>query len=971
MSARVRIWVDGQCFQSASRYRGIGRAVLETLSFLKADHPRIDLHLSLNAAMHEEARTARAVLGPLLGQDRIHIWESLVDVPESQGGYGDLQRASEAVLTHHIRTIDPDVIWSPSVFEGAHQRFVSLLDPRPLGVPSLVTFHDAIPYRFPDRYLAPPAARAAYLRHLEGVGRYTLGLAVSEFAASELRDIHPDMPVLTVSSGLSRGFQDLDAAKISAAISPRADGPPHILYVGGLDWRKNVDRLVEALGLLDGRGFTDLRLRLVGDQPEPDVKRLMSIAERAGVAGRLDFDGFTTDAELIAAYQRCDVAVQPSIMEGFGLTALEAMRAGAPLVAARAGALPEVVGEGGLLFEPTDTEGLADAVQAVLEDDGLAARLRAAGRARCDAFDWQRTAGRVADAMMGLARPGARGAPDIKAVRARTLRDLPRLDHKAVHPERLATHIAAAERRDPVPGGRIFLDVTSTYYANHGTGIQRVVTRIAREALAQFPQAQLVICDSDIGMEAATLDARGRLRTTRRFTRERIFPRAGDTVVLLDSSWTWHRSLELVMRDARLRGAQVVSVMYDLVPVATPAFCDDGMPPVFERWLRAALRYSDAFMCISQATAEHLRDLLAALDFPRAMPIGHWPLGADATRDTSPGAGAHDQTHFLSVATLEPRKGHADLLDAFGTLWSQGEDVSLTLVGRPGWGTKGLQERVRALQEREPRFRWLSDADDNELADAYGRAGTLVATSHAEGFGLPLIEAARHGCAVIARDIPVFREVAPPGALFFTDHASLVQEVRRVALDGLPQIGQPQAMLSWADSARLLLGRILDGEYSTPFVPRLDPGFTPDRDTGVERMRGALDIDAAAVDLRILPDRVDSPYPGQRRVVVELHNRGDVPVFSRGRLLGEHAVHLSWLSYDHHGTLRDVDANRAAIPFGLGPGQRTVMAIDLPADMLDNPSIRVELALVQEGVGWWPARVALGASDGVSAEAAE
>ena len=545
---------------------------------------------------------------------------------------------------------------------------------------------------------------------------------------------------------------------------------------------------------------------------------------------------------------------------------------------------------------------------------------------------------------------------------------MPALDPVKVHPERLATHLAAAERRDAHPGGRIFLDVTSTYYADHGTGIQRVVKHIAREALSQFPNAQLVICDSDIGLEAAEFDRRGRLRTTRRLSRERLFPRAGDTVVLLDSSWTWHRSLELVMRDARLRGAQVVSVMYDLVPVSLPAFCDDGMPPTFEKWLRAALRYSDAFMCISEATARDLRDLLAGLDFPRPMPIGHWPLGADATRGVA-ADGAHDNRHFLAVATLEPRKGHADLLDAFDTLWGNGENVSLTLLGRPGWGTQALQARVRALAAREPRFQWLSDADDVVLAREYARAGTLISTSHAEGFGLPLIEAAQQGCAVIARDIPVFREVAPPGTLFFNDHPSLVQQIRRVALDGLPQIGTPQAMLSWADSARLLIGRILDGEWSTPYHPVADPGFTPDRDTGAERMSGPLDLDAAPVVLRLLPDQVDSPFAGMRRIAVEIINTGTEKLFSRGRLLGDHAVMLSWQSFDHRGHPRDVKAMRSRLSFGLGPGQRAVLPLDLPADMLDNPSITVEVGLLQEGVGWWPQRLVLGDTD--VAEAAE
>ena len=960
----IRVWIDGQCFQSASRLRGIGRAVLETISFLKANHPELDLHLSLNAAMVDEALTARRLLGPLLGQDRIHIWEGLVERPESQAGYSDLTRATEAVLAHHVRSLGPDVVWSPSLFEGAHQRFVSLVDPTELGVPSVVTFHDAIPYRFRDRYLGDVRSRDAYMRHLDGLGRYTLALAVSEFAAAEMRDIHPHVPVVTVSSGLSRGFQQIVDEVQSARRAARPARDHHqLLYVGGLDWRKNVRVVIDALARLRGadgdwRTPKPVRLRLVGDQPGPDVEQLMARATELGVDDLLDFDGFTTDAGLITSYQDCDLAVQPSIMEGFGLTALEAMRAGAPLIAARAGALPEVVGDAALLFDPMDAGELANGIARVLTDPDFADDLRRRGRARCDVFDWEVTAARVAKAIAGVAGLRRNSPPEPAAARARTMALLPKLDKRVVAPDRLAAHLVAAE----VPqhhAPRLFIDVTSTLYANHGTGIQRVVTRIAREACALYPNAQLVICDSDNGMEAATIDARGRLRTTKRLTRERIFPRAGDTVLLLDSSWTWHQSFEIVMRDARLRGAQVISVLYDLVPIATPAFCDDGMPVVFERWLRAALRYSDGFMCISEATALAFRDMLVSLRHPHAVKIGHWMLGSDFDDDAPIQTGEHDPKRFLSVATLEPRKGHADIVEAFQTLWADGVDAHLTFVGRPGWGTTALQASLRELEATEPRFSWISDADDARLASEYARAGTLVAASYAEGFGLPLIEAARHGCAVIARDIEVFREVEPGFTRFFGDVDGLVRHVRETVETGTLRPGHTSHLLSWTQSAALLVGRIMDGEFSTSYVPTDPQPFLAQSDNGQERMAGPLQADDISVSLDVLPAHIDAPVAGHRRFAVRLTNTGQHALFSRGRLLGDHAVALSYLTFDNRGELRPLDPPRSRIAFGLGPGQSTILPVDLSEDMIGNPNIDVEFAVVQEGVAWWPQRAPL------------
>ncbi|MEM9599991.1 MAG: hypothetical protein AAF926_03125, partial [Pseudomonadota bacterium] len=257
-AARPRIWIDGQCFQSASRLRGIGRAILETITFLRANHSHLDLHLSLNASHSDEAQTARHLLTPILGADRIHIWEGFVLKPESQGGYTDQQRASEAVLGHHVRSLAPDLVWSPSIFEGGHNRYVALLDPKAIGVPSVVTFHDAIPWRFQDRYLGDSISRDCYQRHLNALADYDLSLAVSPFAETELRDIHPGLPVVNVSSGLSRGFQDI-VDGLQPAVRQTQKGGTELLYVGGLDWRKNVRVILHAMGLLKQRGRSGLR----------------------------------------------------------------------------------------------------------------------------------------------------------------------------------------------------------------------------------------------------------------------------------------------------------------------------------------------------------------------------------------------------------------------------------------------------------------------------------------------------------------------------------------------------------------------------------------------------------------------------------------------------------------------------------------------------------------------------------------
>src|SRR5690606_5090572 len=122
---------------------------------------------------------------------------------------------------------------------------------------------------------------------------------------------------------------------------------------------------------------------------------------------------------------------------------------------------------------------------------------------------------------------------------------------------------------------------------------------------------------------------------------------------------------------------------------------------------------------------------------------------------------------FLMVGTIESRKGYDQVLDAFDQLWGEGSVERLVIVGRQGWLVDDLVQRILQHPENGHRLFWLSDVSDEALVKLYERTDALIMASEAEGFGLPLIEAAKHGIPLIARDLPVFREVAGEGALYF------------------------------------------------------------------------------------------------------------------------------------------------------------------------------------------------------------
>jgi glycosyltransferase involved in cell wall biosynthesis len=209
-----------------------------------------------------------------------------------------------------------------------------------------------------------------------------------------------------------------------------------------------------------------------------------------------------------------------------------------------------------------------------------------------------------------------------------------------------------------------------------------------------------------------------------------------------------------------------------------PQYFSPGSAEAFAHWLEV-VEEGDGAVCVSKATADDLADWLDKNSAGRVRPfkisVAHNGANSDkkhmaqglrpharATLDQLSGS-----SNFLMVGTIEPRKGHVQVLDAFENLWSRGVNVNLILVGKQGWMVEDLIERLRQHPELNKKIYWLEGINDAELDAVYAGSTCLIAASYGEGFGLPLIEAAQHKLPMIARDIPVFREVAGEHAFYF------------------------------------------------------------------------------------------------------------------------------------------------------------------------------------------------------------
>ena len=160
---------------------------------------------------------------------------------------------------------------------------------------------------------------------------------------------------------------------------------------------------------------------------------------------------------------------------------------------------------------------------------------------------------------------------------------------------------------------------------------------------------------------------------------------------------------------------------------------------------------------------------------------------------------------FLVVGTVEPRKNHTTILDAFDLLWKEGKEVDLVIAGRYGWSSEQLAERINAHPNFGRSLFWFEDLDDEGLNNEYKRAEALISASFEEGFGLPVVEALSLGTPVLASAIPSHREIGGAYCLYFdpyssTDLANLVSHFIQGARPDL----SPQDFVwpDWDESTR-------------------------------------------------------------------------------------------------------------------------------------------------------------------------
>jgi glycosyltransferase involved in cell wall biosynthesis len=276
--------------------------------------------------------------------------------------------------------------------------------------PAVVTIHDLIHLRFPAQLPARPAWVYAQVMLRWAARSARRVITVSEATRRDLVDLLgvPEKKIRVIPNGVSPLFRPVeDERTVAQAVGALGVARPYLLFVGNPKPHKNLSFLLDVFARLAPK-IPSLRLVIVG-AATPEIRtRLEGDLAAAGLTDRVRLLGYLSPDRLVVLYQGALGLVIPSRYEGFGLPALEAMACGTPVVAASAGALPEVVGEAGWLLSPDDPEAWVAALGELCTGPALREKLRNAGTARAAAFTWQ-TAAAATEAVydeVGGRRPG-------------------------------------------------------------------------------------------------------------------------------------------------------------------------------------------------------------------------------------------------------------------------------------------------------------------------------------------------------------------------------------------------------------------------------------------------------------------------------------------------------------------------------------------------------------------------------------
>ena len=866
----MRILIDLQGAQTVSRFRGIGRYSLSLAMAMARNSANHDVWLMLNDAFPESIMSIRQAFAGVVPQEKIRIFRSPSHVSEIDNSNFWRTKCSEIVREDFVKRLKPDFVHVASLFEGYNDNAVVSIGLHESNLLTAVTLYDLIPLLNQSDYLTSNSHRNYYFRKLDSLKKANLLFAISEAsrqeAISEL-NIDPNI-VVNISAASDHIFKPSTNNEFSELRALFKIKRNMVMYApGGFDKRKNFENLINAYASMPNSLRCKHQLVIVGDVDPERKSYLMRLASEAKLAeDELILTGYLKDHELVAFYNFATLFIFPSMHEGFGLPVLEAMACGAPVIGSKDTSISEIINYPEALFDPHSCADMANKISYALSNELFREQLSIHGLKQAELFSWQKSAKLALQSMERIYEQNRSGSyystnsikhPDIfESIAKLKFDEFPKFNDFLDLAECVSFNNSNAEYK------QFLLDISVIVHGDAKSGIQRVVRALLTQLFSilpdgyrakaiyfdgfQYKYANSFICEINNSDNALIEDH------VVDFFQDDIYLALDLNAHLTASVHDMHLRLQV-------RGVKLYFIVYDLLLIQHPEWWMAGTSDIFEAWVRSISEVATGLICISRSVADEVMNWLLLHKPPRSSPlnIGWFHLGADIEK-SMPSKGfpsnadsvinaLKSRVSFLMVGTVEPRKGHAQCIAAFEYLWANSQDINLVIVGRRGWLVDSLVEMIIEHRELNNRLFWLEGISDEFLDEIYKASSCLIAASEGEGFGLPLIEAAINKLPIIARDLPVFREVAGDHALYFSgfkpvDLAEVITKWIISHSNNSVSSSENIKYLSWNQSAANLLSVILDGFWyktwainNTLFFYGSDPRFGTNVGKRVER----------------------------------------------------------------------------------------------------------------------------------------
>jgi len=755
----MRIVLDLQGAQTESRYRGIGRYTLSLAKAIVRQAEEHEIILTLNGLFPDTIDPIRTVFDGLVSQENILVWQAPSPVREMDPVNTWRRLASERLRESFLASLNPDVLHVNSLFEGYLDDAVTSIGTFTNSLPTAVTIYDLIPLIYPETYLCNPIIKEYYKRKLDHMRRAHLWLAISDSSRREGIDCLglPEEWVINISSAAGECFHPLDlpSDEKEALFHRYGITKPFVMYTGGVDQRKNLERLFNAYAKLPTTLRSSYQLVLVGKIPEGEKARLHTYTRKNDLAHtEVVYTGYVDDDELVALYNLCELFVFPSWHEGFGLPALEAMACGAPVIGANTTSLPEVIGREDAMFDPYSEDEIASKLYKVLTDSSFRFELQRHGLEQAKLFSWDLVAKRFLEAVRNVMTLKADSLTrseqhEVSCSRYRKLiGNIAEIDSEVLPKDNDLINVAQAIASNE--------ELSNVFKNNHKI---QPVWRIEGPFDSSY---SLALLNRETARALAKLGYEVQLHSTEGpgdFTPNKVFLKENSDLAEMYFR-SMDKAVEIDVLSRNLYPPRVWDMMEKLSLLHHYAWEETMFP---SEWVDNFNTYLSGMTCLSKHVQKvmidngvHIPMITSGCGvdhWERIKTIGCYPLKARSFR-------------FLHVSSCFPRKGVDCLLEAYGRVFRQSDDVSLVIktFQNPHNQVKEILAQMRELDNDFPDVVLIEeDLSDSDMKSLYQQCHVFVSPSRAEGFGLPMAEALLSGLPVIA--------TGWGGQLDFLDHS--------------------------------------------------------------------------------------------------------------------------------------------------------------------------------------------------------